>query len=63
MPIETPQAERPRPDPDWVRGKCPHCGGLLVSNAYYISGKGYYIAWECWNSLGEAKSCDYRRVL
>jgi hypothetical protein len=52
-----------RPDPQWVRGRCPECGDDLVSNLYYIGGKGYLMIWECWNSLGENPRCTYRRVL
>jgi hypothetical protein len=53
-----------RPDPDWIRGRCPHCGDDLVSNAYYVGGKGYIIVWECWGSLQWPDPvCDYRRVL
>jgi hypothetical protein len=56
-------AETGRPDPEWVRGKCPRCGDDLVSNLYYRGGKGYIIRWECWSSLGEVPTCEYRRVL
>jgi hypothetical protein len=52
-----------RPDPQWVRGNCPECGDDLVSNMYYIGGKGYLIAWECWSSLMENPTCAYRRFL
>jgi hypothetical protein len=52
-----------RPDPEWVRGRCPACGEEVVSNCYYIGGKGYILVWECWGSLGPDPRCDYRRVL
>jgi hypothetical protein len=52
-----------RPEPDWVRGRCPECGDDLVSNLYYIGGQGYLIVWECWASLRETGACEYRRVL
>ena len=52
-----------RPDPQWVRGRCPECGDDLVSNMYYIGGKGYLVIWECWGSLSEQPGCEYRRVL
>lgn len=52
-----------RPDPNWVRGRCPECGEELVSNMYYLGGKGYLIVWECWGSLSEDSECEYRRVL
>ena len=51
-----------RPDPEWVRGVCPFCGSDVVSNCYYVGGKGYIILWECWEGLGEEPTCDYRRV-
>lgn len=51
-----------RPDPDWVRGRCPECGEVLVSNAHYINGKGYIIVWECWRGL-QSGECAYKRVL
>jgi hypothetical protein len=56
-------ARKERPDPDWVRGRCPMCGEEVVSNCYYVGGKGYIIVWECWASLAETATCDYRRVL
>lgn len=52
-----------RPDPQWIRGTCPECGDDLVSNLYYVGGKGYLLVWECWSGLGERPSCCYRRVL
>ena len=56
-------ARTERPDPDWVRGRCPMCGEEVVSNCYYIGGKGDILVWECWASLGPEPRCDYRRVL
>lgn len=47
----------------WVRGRCPLCGDFVVSNTYYIDGRGYLIAWECAASLSEPVTCDYRRIL
>ena len=52
-----------RPRAEWVRGTCPQCGEPTVSNCYYVGGKGYLIAHECWASLGENPSCSYRKVL
>lgn len=52
-----------RPHPDWVRGTCPQCGDQLVANAYYVGGRGYLVCWECWSSLGENPSCQYRRII
>jgi hypothetical protein len=52
-----------RPGPEWVRGTCPECGDALVSNWYYLGGRGYVVCWECWSSLGRAPRCTYRRVL
>lgn len=52
-----------RPNPDWIRGVCPDCGGLLVSNYYYQGGKGYICVWECWDSLGEHPCCQYREFV
>ena len=59
----SPIAREARPDPQWVRGRCPECGDDLVSNLYYIGGKGYLLVWECWASLGEDPACRYRKVL
>jgi hypothetical protein len=56
----TPTSTR-RPDPAWIRGKCPTCGDDVVSNMYYYGGKGYRVVWECWASLAETPTCDYRR--
>ena len=57
----TEMTEHPRPE--WIRGVCPRCGAELVSNSYYVAGRGYLLLWECWSSLGESPTCDYRRVL
>jgi hypothetical protein len=63
--LKHPTKETPtgRPDPEWIRGRCPMCGEDVVSNCYYVGGKGYIIVWECWASLGDTPTCDYRRVL
>jgi hypothetical protein len=57
--------EREPPDPAWVKGRCPVCGGDVVSNTYYVGGRGYFLRLECWNSLGSDRepTCDYRKVL
>ncbi len=52
-----------RPRPEWVRGTCPQCGDALVSNAYYVGGRGYLCLWECWGSLAATPTCNYRKVL
>ena len=52
-----------RPNPEWVRGVCPHCGDELVANCYYVGGKGYIVAHECWSSLGETPTCTFRKIL
>ena len=63
-PITQPEIRRAeRPDPAWVRGRCPECGDELVSHLYYVHGKGYLIQWECWASQGEEPSCGYKIVL
>ncbi|BDI31346.1 hypothetical protein CCAX7_33970 [Capsulimonas corticalis] len=55
--------ESSRPQSEWVRGKCPKCGDDLVSNCYYVGGRGYLICWECWSSLGGEPQCNYRKIL
>ena len=59
--------DKPTPDgqpkPEWVRGVCPQCGEPVVSNSYYIGGRGYLIVFECWQSLGETPACTYRKVI
>ena len=55
--------ENGRPDPQWVRGRCPECGDDLISNMYFSPGNGYIIRWECWSSRGESPQCGYKRVL
>ena len=52
-----------RPDPAWVRGRCPECGEELVSHLYYKRNEGYVIAWKCFNSMGETPTCTYEKVL
>ena len=51
------------PNPAWVRGACPLCGSPVVSNAYYVGGRGYKLRFECWESLRPAPGCTYRKVL
>jgi hypothetical protein len=57
------ETARAGPDSSWVRGDCPECGAPVVSNAYWQGGRGYVILWECWEALGEAPTCAYRREL
>lgn len=52
-----------RPDPEWVRGRCPKCGEELVSHCHYLPRSGYVVVWECWNSRPEVATCDYRKML
>lgn len=52
-----------RPLLTWVRGTCPTCKNPVVANSYYVGGKGYQIVHECWESLGENPTCNYRHVL
>ncbi len=52
-----------RPRPEWVRGLCPQCGEELVSNCYYVGGRGYLVMHECWASLQDNPTCGYRKVL
>lgn len=52
-----------RPRPEWVRGICPQCGELLVSNCYYVGGRAYTVIWECWASLADPPACQYRKVV
>lgn len=51
------------PNPEWVRGVCPQCGESLISNCYYVGGRGYLVVWDCWASLNENPTCSYRKVL
>ena len=62
-PPEFPAKRGTRPEARDVRGRCEVCGEELVSNFYYVAEHGYVIAWQCWNSLVEAPSCGYRRVI
>ena len=55
--------ETNEPLEEWIRGVCPQCEGKLVSNVYYVGGKGYICVWECWNSLRAEPTCSYRKVL
>lgn len=54
---------RSAPDPSWVRGDCPLCQSPVVSNLYYVGGRGYLLKWECWRSLSDPKECTYSRVV
>lgn len=48
-------------DLQWIRGTCPACGGGLLSNLYYVEGRGYLLVMECAESLSERPACNYRR--
>lgn len=62
--ISGPNRRADRPDPQWVKpDPCPMCGGEVVSNCYYVGGKGYIILHECWESLPENPTCDFRKVI
>lgn len=50
-------------EPEWLAGVCPACGGELVSNCRYVSGRGYLVLWECAASLKDEPACSYRRIL
>ena len=50
-----------RPRPEWVRGACPQCGDELVSNCYYVGGRGYLICHECWASLARTRPAPTAR--
>lgn len=52
-----------RPDPNDVRAVCPYCGSDVVSGVYYLNGSGFVIWWDCWEALGDAPTCTYRRPL
>ena len=56
-----PAADQPKPE--WIRSICPLCAGPVVSNCYYVGGRGYLCVWEGGHSLGEAPTCSYRKVL
>lgn len=51
------------PPAEWIRGDCPLCGQPLVSNYYYVSGKGPLVVWDCWASLEPRPTCSYRKGL
>lgn len=59
------KAEREAPKPEWIVGDCPCCGSPVVSNAYHVGGHpgGYVLRRECWSSLGDQPTCEYRRVI
>ncbi len=52
-----------RPRPEVVRGICPQCAAPVVANCYFTGASGYKVIHECWESLGSAPKCGYRRVL
>lgn len=51
IPLSTlPRAAVAQPAPQWVRGRCPQCGGSLVSTMYWRGDRrGWAIIWGCWN--------------
>ena len=53
-----------RPDPEWVRGRCPTCSEVLISNARWIAANHrYVIEWICWGALQEPPTCDFHQML
>jgi hypothetical protein len=53
-----------RPDAEWVRpDPCPLCGEEVVSNCWYVGGKGYILKLHCWAALGEDATCEWSKVL
>ena len=52
-----------RPPEARVHGICPQCGEVLVSNCYYVGGKGYIVEWRCWAGAQNSSACSYRRIL
>jgi len=61
--VNGPEQSNNRPLPEWCRGKCPQCGDDVVSNCYYVGGRGYLIVWECWSSLFMNPTCNYQHIL
>ncbi|HEY9015480.1 MAG TPA: hypothetical protein VIM84_10510 [Gemmatimonadales bacterium] len=61
--VSGPDPTQEQPDPAWVRGACPACGGVLVANCYYSPGRGYLMVHQCWESLAAYPRCSYRRVI
>ena len=52
---------RQEPPAERIRGNCPLCDALLVSDLRYVQGRGYLYVWRCWRTgSGE---CSYWRVL
>jgi hypothetical protein len=60
--VQVTEKLEPRPDPEWVRGRCPVCHEVLVSTCPYVDGKGYVLTWQCWRGI-QTGECSYRRVL
>ena len=65
MPGDGPACGQPRPE--WVRGVCPQCGGMLIARAVYLRNhlrnrKDTLVLWECWNRLSTVPTCSYRIV-
>lgn len=54
--------QRDQPKPEWTRGNCPQCGAPVVSNCYYIGGRGFVIVLECWEALRSPAACTFRQV-
>ena len=52
-----------QPRTEWIRCVCPLCGSPVVSNCYYVGGRGYLVVWECWESLRDVPACPFRHVL
>ena len=55
------------PDPEWIVGDCPECGGPVVQNVYYRGGRGIEVYRECWLALTgpdrPPANCHYRGIL
>lgn len=47
------------PDRKFIRGLCPDCGGLVVSNTYEHSSGTMSFVHECWESIKPTPTCSY----
>lgn len=61
-PPPAPTPAGPTPNPALVRGRCPECGDLLVSEIPFVPGHGYLTIHACRSARGENATCDYQRV-
>lgn len=55
--------QEPPIDRGAIRGVCPRCSRVVVSECHYERGKGYRIIWSCVGTHDNPPSCTFSETL